>query len=172
MQKFFSTEFCFSKRIRPWPILISEMWVHTTKRKHFCICQRQILTLEAAQDEIINKNFTSPELVLPLPSFDQSLQRLPQQAFWRWTIQNLSCGWSHQLISPPPAQSKHELRWCSSPGPCQIIEQLKVSLSYSVGIAVWLSGHSALTPACFWAISAIAKSCYLNRISAKFLPPK
>ena len=91
MQKFFSTEFCFSKRIRPWPILISEMWVHTTKRKHFCICQRQILTLEAAQDEIINKNFTSPELVLPLPSFDQSLQRLPQQAFWRWTIQNLPC---------------------------------------------------------------------------------
>ena len=50
----------------------------------------QMLTTEAAQAEIINEDFTSPETVLPLPSFDQSLQRLPQQAFWRWTIQNLS----------------------------------------------------------------------------------
>ena len=50
-----------------------------------------MLTTEAAQAEIINEDFTSPETVLPLPSFDQSLQRLPQQAFWRWTIQNLSC---------------------------------------------------------------------------------
>ena len=50
-----------------------------------------MLTTEAAQAEIINENFTSPETVLPLPSFDQSLQRLPQQAFWRWTIQNLPC---------------------------------------------------------------------------------
>ena len=51
----------------------------------------QILTLEAAQAEIKNKNLTSPESVLPLPSFDQSLQRLPQQAFWRWSIQSLPC---------------------------------------------------------------------------------
>ena len=51
----------------------------------------QILTLEAALAVIKNKNFTSPESVLPLPSFDQSLQRFPQQAFWRWTIQNLPC---------------------------------------------------------------------------------
>ena len=49
----------------------------------------QMLTTEAAQAEIINEDFTSPETVLPLPSFDQSLQRLPQQAFWRWSIQNL-----------------------------------------------------------------------------------
>ena len=51
----------------------------------------QILTLEAAQAEIINKNFTSWESVLPLPSFGQSLQRLPQQAFCRRIIQNLPC---------------------------------------------------------------------------------
>ena len=51
----------------------------------------QMLTTEAAQAEIINEDFTSSETVLPLPSFDQSLQRLPQQAFWRWTIQNLPC---------------------------------------------------------------------------------
>ena len=51
----------------------------------------QMLTTEAAQAEIINKNFTSLESVLPLPSFDQNLQRLPQQAFWRWSIQNLPC---------------------------------------------------------------------------------
>ena len=51
----------------------------------------QMLTTEAAQAEIINEDFTSPEIVLPLPSFDQSLQRLPQQAFWRWSIQNLPC---------------------------------------------------------------------------------
>ena len=49
----------------------------------------QILTLEAALAEIIIKNFPSLESVLPLPSFDQNLQRLPQQAFWRWSIQNL-----------------------------------------------------------------------------------
>ena len=49
----------------------------------------QILTLEAALAEIINKKIPSPESVLPLPSFDQNLQRLPQQAFWRWSIQNL-----------------------------------------------------------------------------------
>ena len=49
----------------------------------------QMLTTEAAQAEVINKNFTSLESVLPLPSFAQNLQRLPQQAFWRWTIQNL-----------------------------------------------------------------------------------
>ena len=48
-----------------------------------------ILTQEAVKAEIINKNFFSPESVLPLPSFDQNLQRLPQQAFWRWTIHNL-----------------------------------------------------------------------------------
>ena len=62
----------------------------------------QMLTTEAAQAEIINEDFTSPEIVLPLPSFDQSLQRLPQQAFWRWSIQNLPCthstGRSHTLF--------------------------------------------------------------------------
>ena len=49
----------------------------------------QILTPEAAQAEILNKDFTSSETVLPLPSFDQSLQHLLQQAFWWWTIQSL-----------------------------------------------------------------------------------
>ena len=49
----------------------------------------QMLTTEAAQAEIINEDFTSPETVLPLPSFGRNLQRLPQQAFWRWSIQNL-----------------------------------------------------------------------------------
>ena len=51
----------------------------------------QILTPEAAQAEILNKDFTSSETVLPLPSFDQSLQHLLQQAFWWWTIQSLPC---------------------------------------------------------------------------------
>ena len=51
----------------------------------------QMLTTEAAQAEIINEDFTSWETLLSLPSFDQSLQHLPQQAFWRWTIQNLPC---------------------------------------------------------------------------------
>ena len=62
----------------------------------------QMLTTEAAQAEIINEDFTSPEIVLPLPSFDQSLQRLPQQAFWRWTIQNLPWFWfmKHDLGVP------------------------------------------------------------------------
>ena len=49
----------------------------------------QMLTTEAAQAEIINEDFTSPETVLPLPSFGRNLQCLPQQAFWRWSIQNL-----------------------------------------------------------------------------------
>ena len=40
----------------------------------------QILTPEAAQAEIINKYFTSPGTVLPLPSFDQSVQHLPQHS--------------------------------------------------------------------------------------------
>ena len=39
-----------------------------------------MLTTEAAQAEIINKDFTSPGTVLPLPSFDQSVQRLPQHS--------------------------------------------------------------------------------------------
>ena len=51
----------------------------------------QMLTTEAAQADIINEDFTSPETVLPLPSFGRNLQRLPQQAFWRWSIQNLPC---------------------------------------------------------------------------------
>ena len=58
-----------------------------------------MLTTEAAQAEIINEDFTSPETVLPLPSFDQSLQRLPQQAFWRWTIQNLP--WGREGVQNP-----------------------------------------------------------------------
>ena len=40
----------------------------------------QMLTTEAAQAEIINKDFTSLGTVLPLPSFDQSVQRLPQHS--------------------------------------------------------------------------------------------
>ena len=60
----------------------------------------QMLTTEAAQAEIINEDFTSPETVLPLPSFGRNLQRLPQQAFWRWSIQNLPCSTrSRYLIS-------------------------------------------------------------------------
>ena len=49
----------------------------------------QILTPEAAQAEILNKDFISSETVLPLPSFDQNLQHLLQQAFWWWSIQSL-----------------------------------------------------------------------------------
>ena len=48
----------------------------------------QMLTTEAAQAEIINKDFTSPETVLPLPSFGRSLQHLQQQTFWWWSIQS------------------------------------------------------------------------------------
>ena len=51
----------------------------------------QILTPEAAQAEILNKDFISSETVLPLPSFDQNLQHLLQQAFWWWSIQSLPC---------------------------------------------------------------------------------
>ena len=40
----------------------------------------QMLTKEAAQALIKIKDFTSLEAVPPLPSFDQCLQRLPQQA--------------------------------------------------------------------------------------------
>ena len=40
----------------------------------------QMLTTEAARAEITNTDFTSLETVPPLPSFDQCLQRLPQQA--------------------------------------------------------------------------------------------
>ena len=58
----------------------------------------QMLTTEAAQAEIINEDFTSPETVLPLPSFGRNLQRLPQQAFWRWSIQNLP--WEQENLSP------------------------------------------------------------------------
>ena len=90
MQKFFSTEFCFFKIYETLANFdLRNVGSHNQKETllHIPI---QILTLEAAQAEIINKNFTSWESVLPLPSFDQSLQRLPQQAFWRWTIQNLS----------------------------------------------------------------------------------
>ena len=39
-----------------------------------------MLTTEAAQAEIINEDFASPETVPPLPSFDQSLQPLPQHS--------------------------------------------------------------------------------------------
>ena len=55
----------------------------------------QILTPEAAQAEILNKDFTSSETMLPLPSIDQSLQHLLQQAFWWWTIQSLP--WSKKF---------------------------------------------------------------------------
>ena len=51
----------------------------------------QMLTTEAAQAEIINKDFTSPETVLPLPSFGRSLQHLQQQTFWWWSIQSHPC---------------------------------------------------------------------------------
>ena len=54
----------------------------------------QMLTTEAAQAEIISKDLTSLQTVPSLPSIDQSLQRLPQQAFWWWSIQSLPCpGW-------------------------------------------------------------------------------
>ena len=61
----------------------------------------QILTPEAAQTEITNKDFTSPETVLPLPSFDQSGQHLPQHSLentssenrlWRWLAPKLANG--------------------------------------------------------------------------------
>ena len=56
----------------------------------------QMLTTEAAQAEIINKDFTSPETVPPLPSIDQRLQRLPQQAFWWWSSESLPwLPWMH-----------------------------------------------------------------------------
>ena len=49
----------------------------------------QILTPEAAQADILSKDVTKSETVLPLPSFGQKLQRLLQQAIWWWTIQSL-----------------------------------------------------------------------------------
>ena len=55
----------------------------------------QMLTIEAAQAEIINKDFTSPESLPPLPSIDQNLQHLLQLAFWWWSIQNLP--WTLQI---------------------------------------------------------------------------
>ena len=48
----------------------------------------QMLTTEAAQAEIISKDLTSLETVPSLPSIDQSLQRLPQQALWHWQLDN------------------------------------------------------------------------------------
>ena len=51
----------------------------------------QMLTTEAAQAEIINKDFTSPETVLPLPSFGRSLQHLQQQGFRWWTMLSHPC---------------------------------------------------------------------------------
>ena len=60
-----------------------------------------MLTTEAAHAEIINKDFTSPGTVLPLPSFDQSVQRLPQHSLentssenrlWRWLAPKLANG--------------------------------------------------------------------------------
>ena len=48
----------------------------------------QMLTTEAAQAEIINKDFTSPGTVLPLPSFDQGIQRLPQQSLENTSREN------------------------------------------------------------------------------------
>ena len=50
------------------------------QHKEFQHIFMQILTLEAARAEIINKDFTSPETLLPLLSFDQSVQRLPQHS--------------------------------------------------------------------------------------------
>ena len=59
----------------------------------------QMLTKEAAQAEIRNKYFTSPETVLPLPSFDRSLQRLPQQAPWHWQLENYL--WAQPAANDP-----------------------------------------------------------------------
>ena len=71
----------------------------------------QMLTTEAAQAEIINEDFTSSEAVLPLPSFDQSLQHLLQQASWWWTIQSLPwpCRASGQAVYWPPTPSEVDL---------------------------------------------------------------
>ena len=51
----------------------------------------QILTPEAARAEIINKDFTSLETVLPLPSFDQSVQHLPQHSLENTSSENRLC---------------------------------------------------------------------------------
>ena len=96
MQKFFSTEFCFFKIYETLANFdLRNVGSHNQKETllHIPI---QFLTLEAAQAETINEDFTSLETVLPLPSFGRNLQRLPQQAFWRWSIQNLPCG----ILSP------------------------------------------------------------------------
>ena len=98
MQKFFSTEFCFFKIYETLANFeLRNVGSHNEKETllHIPI---QILTLEAAQAEIINKDFTSPETEPPLPSIDQSLQRLPQQAFWWWSIQSLPCIWSLRIL--------------------------------------------------------------------------
>ena len=69
-----------------------------------------MLTTEAAQAEIINEDFTSPETVLPLPSFGRNLQRLPQQAFWRWSIQNLPWLWPNVLVDLNAVKNR-QLSW-------------------------------------------------------------
>ena len=51
----------------------------------------QMLTTEAAQAEIINKDFTSPGTVLPLPSFDQGVQHLPQHSLENTSSENRLC---------------------------------------------------------------------------------
>ena len=106
MQIFFSTEFCF--------LLLHKTLTNSDIRsvgshnqhKEFLHIFMKILTPEAAWAEIIKKNFTSPESVLPLPSFDQSLQHLPQQAFWRWSIQNLPWARRNCTVSVSPSLQK------------------------------------------------------------------
>ena len=83
MQTFFSTEFCFFKMYKTLANFdLRSVGSHNQKEALLHILM-QMLTTEAAQAEIINKDFTSPETVLPLPSFGRNLQHLPQQTFWR-----------------------------------------------------------------------------------------
>ena len=58
------------------------------QHKEFMHIFMQILTREAARAEIINKDFTSLETVLPLPSFDQSVQHLPQHSLENTSSEN------------------------------------------------------------------------------------
>ena len=66
----------------------------------------QILTPEAARAEIINKDFTSPETVLSLPSFDQSVQHLPQHSLENTSSENRL--WSDLDIGKTSAEELHK----------------------------------------------------------------
>ena len=72
MQKFFSTEFCLFKMYKILANFDLRNVGSHNQQETLLHIPMQMLTTEAAQAEIIIKNCTSPESVLPRPSFDQS----------------------------------------------------------------------------------------------------